>query len=57
MEDLQAGNEMKSIFNFSSEMELGNISPPLIKRQLRNSKILKNFITLRRIHIPLYLYL
>ena len=32
--------------NFSSEMESGNISPPLIKCQLRNSKILKNSITL-----------
>ena len=36
----------QSIFNFSSEMESGNISPPLIKCQLRNSKILKNLITL-----------
>ena len=35
-----------SILNFSSEMESGNISPPLIACKLQNSKILKNLITL-----------
>ena len=34
------------IFNFSSEMESDNVSPPLIKYHLQNSKILKHFITL-----------
>ena len=34
------------ILNFSSEMESGNFSPPLIRCQLWNSKILKNLITL-----------
>ena len=36
----------QSIFNFSSEMESGNISLPLITCQSQNSKILKNSITL-----------
>ena len=36
----------QSIFNFSSDIESGNISLPLIKCKLWNSKILKNMITL-----------
>ena len=65
MEELQAGpfwcrlhqnnaacrsSIIRSIFVFSSEMESGNISPPLIKCQLKNSKILKNLITLVQTH-------
>ena len=41
----------QSISNFSSEMESGNISPPLIACQLRNSKFLKNSITLLLIYL------
>ena len=36
----------QSISKFSSEMESGNMSPPLIACQLQNSKFLKNSITL-----------
>ena len=36
----------QSISIFSSEMESGNISPPLIVCQLQNSKFVKNSITL-----------
>ena len=41
----------QSIFNFSSEMESGNISLPLIKCQSQKSKILKISITLTYIAI------
>ena len=44
------------ILNFSSEMESGNISLPLIACQEGKSKILKILITLTYIHISISIY-